>query len=38
MRDQPLKANDHAMDALRYLVAGVSEPQSVVTLGSSKVL
>lgn len=38
MRDQPLKANDHAMDALRYLVAGVSEPQSVVTLGSNKVL
>lgn len=38
MRDQPMKANDHALDALRYLVMGVSVPPTTITLGSSKVL
>lgn len=27
MRDEPLKTRDHAMDALRYAVMGVDEPQ-----------
>lgn len=26
-KDKPLKVNDHAMDALRYLVMGISEPE-----------
>lgn len=26
LRDQPVKANDHTMDALRYLVMGIDEP------------
>lgn len=29
LRDQPVKANDHAMDALRYLVMGIDEPSSI---------
>lgn len=38
MRDQPMKANDHAQDALRYLAMGVNVPLSMITVGSSKVL
>lgn len=38
MRDQPMKANDHALDALRYLVMGMNVPLSTITVGSSKVL
>ena len=28
-KDQPLKENDHAMDALRYLVAGIDRVRGV---------
>lgn len=38
LRDQPMKANDHAMDALRYLTMGMNMPDSMITMGASTVL
>lgn len=38
MRDQPTKANDHAMDALRYLVRGVENEVPVITMNAVRVM
>lgn len=38
LRDQPLKANDHALDALRYLAQGVDVPLVDMTMGATRVL
>lgn len=36
-RDVPLKANDHAMDAIRYLCAGFEIEPQLITMGRKKV-